>query len=74
MKEIIQTLKKIIKYLLGMGHECEFTKIVRNDMNTKWLNVCWLCGAQDGKKFWAEMNELYYKKFPEERPTNQAKQ
>jgi len=59
----MDNIKKIIKYWLGMGHKCEFTKKVRNDMDTKWLYVCRLCGAQDGAKFWDEMNDLYYKKY-----------
>lgn len=28
------------------------------------IEVCWICGGQDGKKFWAKLNELYDKEFP----------
>jgi len=63
----MNNLKKIIKYILGMGHKHEYTRKVRNDMDTQWVEICWLCGAQDGEKFWAKMNELYYKKFPLEK-------
>lgn len=37
-------------------HEHIFTKKVRNDMNTKFLYLCEICGCQDGTKFWAELN------------------
>ncbi len=41
-----------------MEHKCEFTIKRRNDMNTEWLYLC-ECGAQDGAKFWAMLNDKW---------------
>jgi len=60
----MKNLFKIIKYWLGFGHKCEFTRKVINDMGTQILEVCWLCGALDGVKFWKQMNDKWNKKFP----------
>jgi hypothetical protein len=64
-------MKEEIKAVLGKHkviemekeHEHKFTKKVRNDMNTKWLYICEICGCQDGTKFWAMLNEKWNKQF-----------
>lgn len=65
----IKLAYKILQFFeIDMPHKHIYIKTLSD--NGTPIEICKICHGQDAKKFWAEMNELYYQKFPEERPKN----
>ena len=70
---LTKILYNILKFIFeeDMPHKHIYVKALSD--NGTPIEICKICGGQDGEKFWAKMNELYYEKFPEERPLTQPK-